>query len=79
MVKAEIQIKFERIKAITYKGDANIATATSEGLWLCGILKDMNILKPEESVTLHEDDGGCVAMATHTLYAIYMLHFMYSN
>ena len=40
-----------------------VSAATSEGLWLRGILMDMEILKSEETFVLHEDNAGCIAMA----------------
>lgn len=40
-----------------------LSLATSEGLWLKGILEDMDVMTTDEPFLLYEDNAGCIAMA----------------
>ena len=40
-----------------------LSNSVSEGLWIKGILYDMNIMASNEPITIYEDNAGCIAMA----------------
>ena len=40
-----------------------LSNSVSEGLWIKGILYDMNIMASKEPITIYEDNAGCIAMA----------------
>lgn len=40
-----------------------LSLATSEGLWLKGILEDMKVIASNKPFLLYEDNAGCIAMA----------------
>ena len=40
-----------------------MSAAVSEGMWLRGILQDLNVLASDEAITIYEDNAGSIAMA----------------
>ena len=42
-----------------------LSAATSEGIWIKGILEDMQVFNKDDKFTLYEDNTGCIAMANN--------------
>lgn len=43
-----------------------LSAATSEGLWLKGVLEDLKEMESEDQFTIFEDNRGCIAMSKNT-------------
>ena len=43
-----------------------MSAATSEGLWLKGILEDLKEIAAEDPFVIFEDNQGCIAMSKNT-------------
>lgn len=40
-----------------------LSAAVSEGIWLAGLLEDMNCKSPSDPVIIYEDNRGCIELA----------------